>query len=88
MLVQLGMCQTWSEPKLFVFSRIGSYHCRGSGFGMEKEDLKRYLYHTRFLYYSRGSGFGMEKEDLKRQVEMLRIHKDLQRMFVSDAVKE
>ena len=34
------------------------------------------------------SGFGMEKEDLKRQVEMLRIHKDLQRMFVSDAVKE
>ena len=63
MLVQLGMCQTWSEPKLFVFSRTGSYHCRGSGFGMEKEDLKR-------------------------QVEMLRIHKDLQRMFVSDAVKE
>lgn len=30
----------------------------------------------------------MEKEDLKRQVEMLRIHKDLQRMFVSDAVKD
>lgn len=30
----------------------------------------------------------MEKEDLKRQVEMLRIHKDLQRMCVSDAVKE
>ena len=25
MLVQAGLCQTWSEPKLLVFSRTGSF---------------------------------------------------------------
>ena len=25
-LVQLGLCQTWSEPKLLVFSHSGSYY--------------------------------------------------------------
>jgi len=43
---------------------------------------------SRVLFLQENCVFIMEKEDLKRQVEMLRIHKDLQRIFVSDAVKE
>jgi hypothetical protein len=30
----------------------------------------------------------MDKDELKRQVEILRNHKDLQRMPISEAVKE
>ena len=40
------------------------------------------------LLYNSSAPIAMEKEDLKRQVETLRMHKDLQRMFISDAVKE
>ena len=52
------------------------YHYRDSGFGMEKEDMKRqvgsrvvYPHLTLMIYYHyKDSGFGMEKEDVKRQV--------------------